>query len=342
MAAWRLTTRDLAAPNEMERWGKAVGRCPWRNPLAETLWLDVWPRQWGILRPIGLFSGEELVGGVILAQRRRWGQTVLETHPMVPYAGWWLADPPDASPSKIESFHEAALEALDDHLRGHCAKAVLRFDPRFTDARPLIRRGWSIWNHYTYISYLKALPEQRSREALFENDVRRQIDSARKEGITVSRDNDWAAFEHLARQTHERKDLIQHYPPGYLAALGQALEKTGAGALFMARSAGGEALAGAAIAWDAQRAIYLYGGSSEAARGTGAPSLLHAQILAEMAAAGLDAYDWHGANTPGVIAFKKNFNPSATPYLVARKCYGASGEMAHSVKDAFGRWIRRG
>lgn len=285
------------------------------------------------MRAIGLFSGQELIGGMLLAERRRRGQTVLETHPMAPYAGWWLAEPAGAANSKIESLHAAALGALDDFLRCHCGKAVVRFDPRFQDARQLIRRGWQSRVQYTYVT--EPVPEEGSLQSSFENDARRQIESARTAGITVGIEKDWSVLERLACQTHGRKNLEGEYPDGYLARLGEALAADGAGALHVARSPDGAALAAAMVGWDDERAFYLYGGSSAEAQGTGAPSLLQAGILASLP---VKSYDWHGANSPGVVQFKKNFNPRPVPYLVMRKCYGLAPSLAHAAADAWRQW----
>jgi len=332
MASWQLTAHILPQ-DQRPQWRRTLERCPWRNVLARDLWLDLWPNPWGELLPIALYSGEELVGGILLTRRRRYGQSVLDTHPMVPYAGFWLADPEGASASKRESFHAAALDTLDDFLSRQCGKAVIRFDPRFVDLRLLIQRGWQIWVKYTYIS--------DPREPLlstFENDTRRQIDAARGKGIRVQRESDAAVFAQLARQTHERKALNATFPESYLENLTESLQREQTGALFIARSLENEPLAGALIGWEGDNAIYLYGGSAEPAHGTGAPSLLQLVILGELAHQGIATYDWHGANTPSVIRFKKNFNPRLQPCLVARKCYGLMSTVGHAINDGLTRW----
>ena len=84
--------------------------------------------------------------------------------------------------------------------------------------------------------------------------------------------------------------------------------------------------------------MYLYGGSSLQASGTGAPSLLQVEVMKALSEKGIKYYDWHGANTISIIRFKKNFNPRLAPCIVARRNYGLIGNVAHAVKDSLQRW----
>ncbi len=325
--AWKLSAR-IIGEQERQRWNQSLGA----SVFALDWWLDLWPSEWGILQPIGLFSGDELIGGILLAERHRWGQKILETHPMVPYAGFWLVEPEGASRSKLESLYASSLEALDNFLSTQCGKVIIRFDPRFIDVRMLTQRGWHVSILYTYCIDLQ-------RPDDFENDTRRQIESAKRNGITVERETDWAGFEKLAQHTHERKALNENYPANFLKRLGAALEESDSGSLYMAKSPDGEPLAGAIVTTVGDRAIYLYGGSSPSAAGTGAPSLLQGEIIRSLAEEGRCAtYDLHGANTPSVIRFKKNFNPRLEQRLVCRRTYGLTSTLIHSVRDGFAQW----
>ncbi len=338
MASWKLTARFLVA-DEMPRWRKMSERCSWRSVCSLPLWLEIWPSEWGILRAVGIFSGEELMGGLYLTQRRRWGQFVLETHPMIPYTGFWLSEPEGALISKLESFRSSALSTLDLFIRQNASKGVLRLEPDVYDLRILMHAGWEVWPQYTYQSDLQVLDEG---EKAFENDLRRQISAARDQGITVSESSDWTVLESLIGQMQQRKGMDESYPPGFLARLGEALARENTGTLFVAQNAQSKILAAALVGWVDARAIYLYGGSDESAMGTGAPSLLHSEILHWLRNHAKSTYDWYGANVVSVSRFKKNFNPQLIPYFVARSNNSLLGQVAHALHDAFGQWKRSG
>jgi hypothetical protein len=335
MARTELTAR-FVSPEKLGEWGEALKRCPWRDFCATPLWIEAFPRAWGPLRVVGVFRKDELIGGATFAPRRRLGQRVLTTHPMTPYAGLWVAEPPDVSASRRESLCEAVVGALDSFLGSEADEALLRLDPRFADARPFLKRGWEATVQHTYVTELDS---GASEESAFENDARRQIAKARRKGIRVEEDGNWRGFSSRAQATLARKGLRGKFPQGFIEQLGQALEAHGAGTLLSAISPEGLTLASAIVVWEGERAIYLYGASTAAAEGTGAPSLLQAEILRRLKNVdGVKAYDWHGANAPSVARFKKNFNPRVQSYFVLRKCYGLPLGVAHAMRNAIRRW----
>jgi len=335
MSPHELTAR-LLEPGERLAWDRAAARCPWKSFFSTGLWLEAHPKAWGALKVVGLFQNNELIAGAAFAVRRRLWQRVWTTHPLTPYAAFWIAESEGASPSRRESLHDAVVGALDRFLAAHADEALLRLDPRVRDARPFVRRGWEASARGTYLTDLDPAAEPLDA---FENDARRQIAKARQAGIEVRQDPDWQGFSLRAQATLSRKGLSGRYPPGFLEQLGQALEAQGRGVLLSAFSSDGRPLASAVVVWEGDWATYLFGASMVEARGTGASSLLQAETLAYLRRLGaVRVYDWHGANTPAISQFKKNFNPRVADYLFLRKCYGLPTALAHALRGAVHRW----
>ncbi|MCX7013375.1 MAG: hypothetical protein NTW86_12605 [Candidatus Sumerlaeota bacterium] len=202
----------LLSHDQLPAWEQAAARCPCAGFCGSRLWIEAQPPEWGALRVVGLWRGEDpaggasaadpaggasaadpaggasaadLAGGATFHLRRRLGRTVWTTHPMAPYAGFWVAQSEDASPGRRESLLEEAVEALDRFLRAAATEAFLKLDPQVRDARPFLRRGWQAIPYYTYET--DVAPET-DLEGAFENDARRQIAKARRAGIAVRAD----------------------------------------------------------------------------------------------------------------------------------------------------------
>ena len=103
---------------------------------------------------------------------------------------------------------------------------------------------------------------------------------------------------------------------------------------------GGACHAAGLFGFDVHRVYYLAGASDPALRGSGAPSLLHFEVFAEIERRRLPrCYDWVGANVKQIARFKGSYNPELELRLAARwtspRLKAAElGGLAHSAGPA--------
>ncbi len=261
-------------------------------------------------RWIGVFRGEDLKMAVPLAERPgRIGMKSLQS-PLFSSFGGLVQARADSSASdhKKESLWRGCLEAFHAAVAGQADRIEVVFPPGIADLRCLAWNGWTIRPHYNYVTRWKTDGEWRDR---CESTVRRQAKKAEGIGLGFRVAN--------AGSTDELKELWkvnaakQKLDAGLaarIATLGQWLEQRGTGFVIAVHDEEGKPHAAGLFGFDESRVHYLAGASNPERRGSGAPTLLHFALLAEIERRGLSrCYDWVGANTPQVARFKRGFNP---------------------------------
>lgn len=290
----------------------------------ETAWAALWGRSRRLLvhHPawiratapgpvvfLGVFSGGELVAGMPFHVRRRRAVRCWVSPTPGTFAG--LVYTNDAGG---ESFLRDALAAVAAAVPAGVGYADSVLGPGAVDARGLAWAGWRLRPHYNYLSEISREGDLL-RQA--ENNVRRQARKAESSGMRLVTGRE--AVEGLAalwEETRARQGLEEHSAVAAVRALAAAdlrgaSPELGAEPFALVDDAA-VPHAAALLAWDATRVSYMVGAARHAGSetGSGAPSLLQALVTdAVLARRGPFLYDWVGANTPSVAAFKKKFRP---------------------------------
>ncbi len=245
--------------------------------------------------------------GALVYWRRRgpYRQGVLP--PFTQYSPVVLRTPPlEAEVHARRSAFEALLAALEPCFSHHC------FFLSITDVRPAQWRGWRVEPRYTY------------RLSLVEDDLLNRWSSATRRAFRKH-----SAAYHVEEQPEAASSIVQQCAESYrrhgralptdptrLHTLVDTLRAEGQVRLFTATPVGGSAPEGGlAVLHDGRTAHYWIAGSAPGP----AMTVLLGHTLPRLRDAGLQAFDFVGANTPSIAEFKRHFGPALTPYVYLEK-----------------------
>lgn len=198
--------------------------------------------------------------------------------------------------------------SADMRRRGVAGRIAL--PPEISDIRPWQQAGFDVCPGYTFIT---PLPYD---ELQLDSSVRRQISRSRKSGFRCSRVGTTEDVYVCLNDSQQRQAFSYRIGPGDLEAAQQMI---GDDVLrsYVCYAPNGEPAAGAtvvhrpgacAIGWAmGTRTAYLHSGATQ---------LLIAEILDDLAASGARAFDFSGANLPGVAAAKSYWGAHLVPFYV--------------------------
>lgn len=304
LRARRLTAADGGALRAL--WESSPQWLPQHPGFGEALAGDDAAR----LVRVGVFDADRLRGVVSFWATRQRGATRWLGLPFTSFGGALVArEDADLTGRAAERFWRDFLAAFGAGVGGGAARCELTLAPDCPDGRGLAwTSAWALRPHYNYVTRWQA---DGAAWADVESSVRRQARKAQAAGLAVHEDAPGAAAQlgalWLANAQRQAIDAGLREP---LQRLAEWLTAGGHGFVVTTIDAAGVAHCGALVGHDARRCYYLAGASDPALRGSGAPSLQQQSIFAAIERRGLPrCYDWVGANTPAIAAFKAKFNP---------------------------------
>ena len=219
------STRILEA-GEHAAWNQFVAASADGSPYANTAYLERAVR--GGRRDVpgpGRRDGGELAGGIALYERpSRWG-VYLEPRLLLQYNGFVLRPARSQYPSEVTAHNVKVLQALGGAVaRRSYATCVVKSRATLADGRVFGQFGWKVWPTYTYVVPLDDLAAQWG---LVEQNLRRLVKRAEKEGLTVTEDDDFASFYRLHLDTHRRKGAPLYLPEASFRAYVERLRALG-------------------------------------------------------------------------------------------------------------------
>lgn len=303
----------------------------------------------GDLQLYGGFKGDQAVGLLpLFVHRRPYGTTITSPPPglLVPRLGPILmpTSPKRRKREKVnKSFVGGVLSAVsgneDDGSSGAAsaeASAIDRLlggvgvDPRpdiyrivcgsgYADPRPFVWNEFGVEPNFTY----RVDVDDRDPDDLltsFSQGLRREIRDAEELPVEVRCEGRDAArrIYHGTRARYEEQDEPFPVDWAYVADVLDALEDRHR--VYVVRDEDGEFLAGITALYSADAACYWMGGTRVTHDGVSINSLLHWEILRDIAEdpelADVTGYDLFGANTERLCRYKAKFNASLRSYYV--------------------------
>lgn len=209
-SANRVEVRELQQ-GEHAAWCRVVAASPQGSVYALPEYLSALCKAaGGSFRIVGVFLGDQLVGGVPLYERRTRTGVYVANRLLLYYNGIVLELPPKKSPSDRTAQALTVLEALQKHLTGR-GYVHLQLHNRSTllELRPFLANGWQASLSYTYVVPLTSLTDQWE---LIDPNLRRLIQRCERDGVTYREDDDFDALFRLHEQTHVRKGAPLYLP----------------------------------------------------------------------------------------------------------------------------------
>lgn len=264
-----------------------------------------WSKAYGDqLVQIGVFNeSNQLVGGLIAFEQKKFGLRQLITPPFAPHCGWFFFSEKKTN-AKLQADEKQATEALAEFLKKsnyHFYK--IEFPTSFNDAQPLIWKGITVKVKYTYVLDLKASQEDllQAMDTKLRNKLSKDFSDFQIEHLRNEED----AF-HLFSNTMQRSNVkIDESILRKLMQSGQ-LNFT-----FIRKEK--KAIGMALFAGQGNKCYYLFGAidrdySNDA---VGPKSLYEAILFAKRS--GFEYFDFEGSMVPGIESYFRQFGGVLTP-----------------------------
>lgn len=292
---------------EYEQWDNFVDNSPQGTLFHKSYWLKASGQKFRIY---GCFKNENLVGGLPIICKSKFGIKQAIHPPLTPYLGIVFKKNETKYVNKI-SEEKKISECIAKKVKKDFYFIRFNFSPFFTDLQPFIWQGFSINIRYTYLLNLKDLEEiWRNIEDSRRNDIRR----AEKDGLTVKYNNDFQKTFALVEKTFYRQNLKPKFKP-VAFEYNRILSEKNQCKSFLTRNREGKTIAAVYIVWDKKRSYYLLGGYDPGKKHHGASAIaMWEAIKFTKEKLGLNEFDFEGSMIRPVEQFFRKFGGKITPY----------------------------
>ena len=313
----KIVVREVTE-SEYPLWNRVVAQSSTGSIYSTPEYLDVLcATAGGRFRIVGVWRGEELAGGVGLYERPSRAGAYIQPRLLLYYNGPVVRDFETRYPSQRTSRATEILGALVDDLDARrYASIVLKGCVSQHDLRPFLVRGWSVSPGYTYRVPLRDLASQWGR---VEQNLRRLVERARQQGLSLVEDDDFERFYALHLATLERHDTAPYLPPEAFAEWFRRLRTAGLCSLFHARTADGRVAASQLVLTGPHPATHTVSAAADLTlQSTGANPFLRWAVFEALAARGYQVNDLTDAALNPVTHFKSQLGGELTLFFEAQ------------------------
>lgn len=331
---------------EYGEWEELVAGAPGGSPYADPRYLDVLCRTaGGSFRVLGVRHGQELVGGLAVYERRSRTGRFVAPRLLLYYLGPVVREYPTKYPYRQTSRELSILGAVAEGMEAEGYAGVeLRARSPVSDVRPFLARGWSASPSYSYVESLGDLEAAWDR---MEQNLRRLVERAEGEGLTVEEDDDFGSYYRMHLDLHERKGAPLYLPEPAFRAYFEGLREAGLARLFHARLSGGRSVAAQLVLASRHPVTHTVTASSDAEHhSTGASPLLRWRVFRRLAQEGYEANDLTDASLNPVTRFKAQLGATLErslvlrgPERIARRAERALGRRYWELRDRIGKLL---
>lgn len=295
---------------EYADWDKFVSQSPQGTLFHTVSWLTASGEKFKIY---GCFSGEELIAGLSLIYKSRWGLRIATHPPLTPYLGI-LFRKSEAKYVNRLSREKKISRYLAKRVKEDFDYVNIGFSHSLVDLQPFIWEGFSVSIRYTYLLKLDNIEDVWSG---MDETRRKNIRRAEKDGIYVESDSGFEELFALVEKTFKRQKMKTRFR-SVAFRYNETLEKQGRCRSFVARNKKGNPIAGVYIVWDWNRSYYLLGGYDPEQSHHGASALaMWEAIKFTKEGLGLNEFDFEGSMIQPVEQFFRKFGGILTPCYTA-------------------------
>lgn len=299
--------------SELQLWDELLKRAGQSSIFSSTRWLKQIAETFSFaLRLLTVEENGRVVAGIPLFAGRRLGVDVIRRPPLGAYNEITFFHEGEPKLQKRSADEHSILASLLGHLEKKYGRVRFSLSPDMFDVRPFLWRGWTAEPRYTYHLSLS------STDLLWENlssSLRRKL---RANEWRFERQQSASSIVKFMDQAYQRTQLRLPAHPSMIERLCERLMGDGSAQVFTASAEDGTTLAarailmgrpGSAIAYD-----WLAGAPYDRDVGSANHALLY-HIIEGLAHEGITQFDFLGANTPSIAAFKRQFGGELRVYF---------------------------
>lgn len=304
--------------SEYGDWDRLVSDAPEGGPYHATDYLDALCRSaGGDFRLLGVHDGETLVGGTPLYERQARTGTYVEPRLLLYYNGVVLRNYDTRYPSRITSRHLGMMEALERGISrmGYAGVELRCRSPRI-DVRPFLAAGWRAEPSYTYVVPISDPGWLWDR---IDQNLRRLVDRARAEEITMTEDDDFESYFRLHRTVSQQKGAPLYLPFDRYRRYFQRLRDRGLIALFHARLPSGRSISSQLVLMSEHPVTHTVSAAADPDHyDTGATPFLRWRVFETLSERGFAGNDLTDASLGSVSRFKRQLGSDLHLSLVLK------------------------
>jgi len=289
---------------EYDSWNRLVGVSPSGSVYALPAYLDVLcSSTGGSFSILGVFRGSELVGGMPLYGEQSRGGRMIYNRLLLYYLSPVIREYSGQHPYERTSRHLAILRAIEEYLRTlECSYLHLNFRHPIADVRTFLSDAWHVQPSYTYLVEIRDLEETWR---LIEQNMRRLITRAQKQGLVFTDDDDFDSFFRLHAEIHERKGGPLYLPEASFRGYYERLKAQSLARLFHARLPNGRSVASQLVLTGPKPVAHtVCAGSSAEHLSTGSTPFLRWKSFERLSTLGYSWNDLTDATLNDVTRFK--------------------------------------
>jgi hypothetical protein len=262
-------------------------------------------------------NGEMLGGVPLYEEQSRWGRFVAPRL-LLYYNGFVLKPYTGKYPSECAGLRIKILTALEEQLSKETyGRLRLKSRAMFSDARVFVARGWLARPTYTYVVRITDLPAAWN---LVEPNLRRLIQRAEREGVTVTQDDDFDSFHRMHLETHQRKGAPLYLPEKAFRNFFEGLAKQGVLRLYHARLKDGQSISSQLVLLGPHSTSHTISAAADAKHlGLGGTPFLRWKVFESLAKLGYLANDLTDAELNPVTHFKSQLGGDLETCLVVSR-----------------------
>lgn len=333
----KLSTTYLTEESH-DRWNRFVAASPQGSIYSTPAYLDILCRAaGGRFKLLGVYRGEELVGGVALHESASLFGKAVSNRLLLYYNSIILAESKSRYPSQRTAQELEILSLLEKTLsRANYARLRLHNRYPLVDLRPFISRGWGVHPAYTYIARINDLD---SLWECVDKNFRRLIKRCETSGVTVADDDDFDSFYRLHYNTHVRKGSPLYLPREAFKRYVHDLKALGLCRLYHARLPDGRPAATQLVLLGDHPVTHtVCAGAEPEFLNLGVTPYLRWKVFQQLSESGYTANDLTDAALNPVARFKSQLGAELTMNLVVSR----PDKWAYQINQNIARFIDRG
>jgi lipid II:glycine glycyltransferase (peptidoglycan interpeptide bridge formation enzyme) len=268
-------------------------------------WAEILKDTFGISnRYFCVFKNKNLIGGCNLYYKTKHGLKVATKIPIMNYNGLLFFNENDSKIQKESQFENEIIESIIKSIKTEFKFCSLSLHPTISDIRMFSWNNWNVLPQYTYVIPLN---DEEQVWKNFSSSLRRKISRAEEQKFRIVEEDNIDGLVKLHEESYTRRNIKPVIDNDTLKKYCLNVKKNNLMRIFSIYGEDNTMYSSRAIlVWNKMVYDWIAGAGKDNLN-SNATHLLVWNILQKLIREGYKSFDFMGANTPGIIDFKKSF-----------------------------------
>lgn len=316
-------TLKILPPEQYALWDDFVASVEFGTVFHTTEWLlRIFANSDVKLEVLAIYNDKkEIVAGFAFGFKTLLAQTVMVAPPATPYCSPLIKPKATISVTKQESYNYTINELINKYLESKLKFVKINFPSACIDVRFW---NWKKYDNRVLYTYTASVSDTEALISKFDSDIKRRAKKAKELTYKFCSDNSdihISDFFNLQNKTMEKQ---QHKFPlsekTFIDVMLHMMSKDVAKIYTIYFE--DTPVSSCVILFDKLKAYYWLAGSDPNYLKLGFNQLLFVEMIEQIAALGVEYFDFVGANTPSIARYKSTFNMNLQPYFQIEKKLG--------------------